>query len=115
MLLGGRVSPAQSLRLVIATFLFSLCAFAEPGWVDPSFGALTGGYATGTVTAAFVQEDGRVLLGGPWSVNFKNVNRLVRLMPDGSLDLSFANACKAKDVALLRDRAMQRRIFPILE
>jgi hypothetical protein len=69
----------------------------QPGSVDLSFNASDLGYGAGdgpvtnALNALAIQADGGVLIGGSLQ-RFNNVqrNNLVRLAPDGSVDLSFA-------------------------
>src|SRR5260370_11254189 len=57
--------------------------------VDASFNP--GGGANGTVFAVAPQSDGKVLIGGDFTVVAGTpINRLARLNRDGSLDTSFA-------------------------
>ncbi|MBL7982013.1 MAG: hypothetical protein JNL52_09410 [Flavobacteriales bacterium] len=69
----------------------------QPGTVDLSFNATDVGYGAGdgpvtnALNALAIQADGGVLIGGNLQ-RFNNVqrNNLVRLSPDGSVDLAFA-------------------------
>ncbi|HTF81323.1 MAG TPA: delta-60 repeat domain-containing protein, partial [Cytophagales bacterium] len=55
------------------------------GSLDETFGLSTG--ANNTINAMFVQEDGRVVIGGSFtSVNGKTMNYVSRLNSEGSLD-----------------------------
>ena len=62
------------------------------GSVDPSWVNLnTNGGFNGTILGAAVQSDGRVLVGGQFTtLNGTAQTNLARLLPDGSLDTSFA-------------------------
>lgn len=58
------------------------------GSLDPSFAA--GTVIDGPVRAILEQPDGRVIIGGAFTqVDGELRNRIARLLPDGSLDLSF--------------------------
>jgi uncharacterized delta-60 repeat protein len=58
------------------------------GSLDPNFNSVAG--ANGGVAAIVVQADGRILIGGAFtSYNGEPRNRVARLNPDGSLDLTF--------------------------
>ena len=60
------------------------------GSLDPTFSANFGSGASGTVYAIAVQNDGRILVGGSFT-NFSgtNINHIVRLNADGSVDTNF--------------------------
>lgn len=67
--------------------LFTLAKYNTDGTLDTSFGSGTGKLALpfyGTVYALAVDDNGRILVGGD---NFEM--SMARLMPDGSLDISF--------------------------
>lgn len=68
-------------------------ARANPdGSIDPSFNAGNGPYSSGNIYAIAVQNDGKILVGGNFT-GFQNiftgVGRIVRLNPDGTLDMTF--------------------------
>lgn len=58
------------------------------GSVDTNFD--TGTSFNGTITALLVQEDGKILVGGAFTIyNGFAINRLIRLNPEGSMDSDF--------------------------
>lgn len=104
-----------SLFTSLAALLFSLLAgwsvttvkAAGPdGNVDPSFGMVEG--ANNTVTAVAVQNDGKVLIGGYFTV-YTNSSRnyIARVNADGTLDSSFnpgsGTNAGVEDIALQND------------
>ncbi|MCL6460272.1 MAG: T9SS sorting signal type C domain-containing protein, partial [Flavobacterium micromati] len=61
----------------------------EDGSSDPTFNPLGAG-ASGTVRAAVVQVDGKIIIAGSFnSYNGVTINRICRIMPDGAIDSSF--------------------------
>jgi uncharacterized delta-60 repeat protein len=90
-----------------------LLSRAQPGTLDPDFNTLDvgNGYGdgpSGTVHDMVVQPDGHILIAGDfYSYDGVPRNRIARLMPDGTLDLSFnpgsgANG-EVNTIALLPD------------
>jgi len=91
---------------LLAIFFMSFClmiaghSHAQDGSLDLSFNTQDAGFqaaygASDHVYAIAVQTDGKILIGGAFlSYNGVPVNKLARLNPDGSLDLSF-NASSA--------------------
>ena len=62
---------------------------------NPGYGA------NGPVYAVTLQSDGRLLVGGDFTMfNGQNINRLVRLNDDGSVDLTFSNVVQGADAAI---------------
>lgn len=58
------------------------------GSIDPTFDTGTG--FNGTVMITAIQPDGKIIAGGDFtSFNGSNINRIIRLNPDGSRDTSF--------------------------
>lgn len=73
--------------------------------VDPTFSVITGGY---TITTLALQSDGKILVGGTFS-DFNgnsNLNGIVRLNPNGSVDESF-------DVSFQHGYSSVSKIFPM--
>ncbi len=67
------------------------------GLPDPGFNTGTG--ANGTVYALAVQPDGRVVIGGDFTmVNNISVSHIARLNTDGSVDLTFTNGVMSDSV-----------------
>lgn len=67
----------------------SLARLTPDGLIDPTF-QTSAGIPYGTVNSMALQADGRVLVGGNFPVfDGDTVNNLVRLMPDGTRDLTF--------------------------
>jgi uncharacterized delta-60 repeat protein len=59
------------------------------GSIDQSFSSGTG-FNAGQVYAITIQNDGKILVGGSFtSYNGTSQNRITRLLPDGSIDVSF--------------------------
>jgi uncharacterized delta-60 repeat protein/uncharacterized repeat protein (TIGR01451 family) len=73
-----------------------LARLNNDGSLDPSFN--TGFGINGNVFAIALQPDGKIVIGGDFtSVNGTSRNRIARLDPDGSLDLSFDPGAGAND------------------
>ena len=83
-----------------AFFIFTICHFLSaqlPGTNDPTFNVYDDGYfgnakglQTGVVNSIVLQPDGKILVGGEFTVyNGIPVNRLMRLNSDGGIDNSF--------------------------
>ena len=69
-------------------FFCSAFTFAQPGSLDLSFDPGTG--ANSSVLATVIQPDGKVLVGGDFTMfNGQSVSRIVRLNTDGSIDNTF--------------------------
>lgn len=85
----SRLYSAVALRLALAGLLLANGAQALAQETDPTFNATT----NDVVRTVAVQADGRILIGG-WFTEVNGVPKpyLARLMPDGSLDGSFAIA-----------------------
>ena len=82
LLIGG------AFTVVSATPRNSIARLNEDGSVDGGFNPVLG--ANGIVYAIVVQADGKAIIGGDFtSVNGTARNRVARLNPDGSVDLSF--------------------------
>jgi uncharacterized delta-60 repeat protein len=81
--------------LLICLVLFSLISQAQPGANDPTFNVADVGNGIGTmfnniVSAAAVQSDGKIVVGGSFTAyNGTIVNHIARLNSDGTLDASF--------------------------
>ena len=93
----AHIGRPQSVKLVGEIFklcwlillVFAQTAYAVDGDLDTAFNPST----NNTVDAIAVQADGRILIGGNFTmVNGATRNRIARLMPDGTLDTSFAIA-----------------------
>jgi uncharacterized delta-60 repeat protein len=80
---------------------FGIARLNADGTVDPNFNSgtgllnlnpLIGGQFYGSVNAITLQQDGKILIGGDFSV-YNNIHRnsLARLNADGTLDTSFPN------------------------
>ncbi len=78
----------KSILLVVVFFLYNVAFAQNAGELDMSFDPGTG---TNTLVEAIaVQDDGKILIGGPFSeYNGTTINGIARLNPDGSLDNSF--------------------------
>src|SRR5690606_39124938 len=78
----------KSFTLFFFFFLFNSFLFAQVGTLDETFNVGTG--ANVEVKAIAVQPDGKILMGGGFTLyNGFSQNRLIRLFPDGSVDESF--------------------------
>lgn len=105
----------QDGRLIVGGDYLSLNGFPvsyltrlnPDGSIDDSFNTGTG--FNGKVYASYLQDDGKIILGGSFtSYNGINVGRLIRLNPDGSYDDSFNTSVGATsgivyDIALQSD------------
>ena len=61
----------------------------EDGSSDPTFNP-SGLGASGTVRAAVLQVDGKIIIAGSFTIyNGVTINRICRIMPDGAVDSSF--------------------------
>src|SRR6476620_3591963 len=81
--------------LIFLLLLASICSFAQPGILDPTFNPDDKGFGigdgiTGTVRTTAVQPDGKVLVAG-WFHAYDGTYRyrIARLKADGTLDTSF--------------------------
>ena len=84
----GRLLMAGDFTSVNAITRNHLARLKPNGLLDPSFDASAG--PNGPIRAMVVQSDGRILLGGIFSVvNHTNRNNIVRLATDGTLDQFF--------------------------
>lgn len=80
-----RLKFVQFLALLVGLVLN---AMAAPGGLDAAFNPGTG--ADGNVQVIAIQPDGKLLLGGAFSIfNGTARSRVTRLNPDGSVDTSF--------------------------
>ncbi|MBI5772005.1 MAG: immunoglobulin domain-containing protein [Verrucomicrobia bacterium] len=87
---GGRVLlvGSNSFTAYAGTSRIALAAVNADGSLDASFDA---GSNNGSVLAAAVQVDGKIVVGGTFtSLNGVTRNRLARLLPTGALDTAFA-------------------------
>lgn len=83
------------------------CSWAGPGDPDPAFlpPPVVGGFPT-RVSALAVQPDGKVLMGGNFSIVWgAERSGIARLNADGSLDTGFAPTNVAPDVTALAVQA----------
>lgn len=83
-----------TLRIACLTFTLLLTGSllrAQPGTIDPSFNPIgLGDGANNTVVAIALQPDGKILIGGFFTMyNSTPRSRIARLNADGSLDMSF--------------------------
>jgi uncharacterized delta-60 repeat protein len=75
------------------------------GSIDESFNTGTG--FNGKVYASYLQDDGKIILGGSFTTyNGINAGRLIRLNPDGSYDESF-NTSIGATTGIIYDIALQ--------
>ncbi len=64
--------------------------FDKDGNLDPQYGLDTGDKFFGRIKTLATQEDGKILVGGDFNFFGDNaLNKIARLNPDGSLDLTF--------------------------
>jgi uncharacterized delta-60 repeat protein len=79
----------RKLLLSFVCLLFSIAPiFAQLLGVDPSF--VIGSSVNGTIRAMHVYPDGRILIAGHFTTyNGTTVGRIVRLMPNGTIDPTF--------------------------
>ena len=97
-LIGGDFSSFDGTSVVRVARLNST------GTLDPAFNPGSG--ANDFLRAIAVQANGKILIGGAFTTyNGTAVNRIARLNPDGSLDLTFLQGTGAND--LLRTIAVQ--------
>ena len=83
--------------ILIASFLFSVVAFAQPGAIDLTFNPGIG--PNGSVRTTSIQSDGKIIIGGNFtSYNGITRNRIARLNTDGTLDTSFNIGTGANNV-----------------
>lgn len=81
-----------------------LCLINPDGTIDPSLNLGSG--FNSTVTSIDIQSDNKILVGGSFSTfNGQNVSNLVRLLTDGTLDLTFnaAGIVSYNDLKYLRE------------
>jgi uncharacterized delta-60 repeat protein len=65
-----------------------LCRLKPDGTIDENFNTGTG--FNGKVYASFIQNDGKIIIGGSFTTYSGTIsNRLIRLNPDGTRDTSF--------------------------
>lgn len=78
--------------ILIASFLFSIVSFAQPGTIDLSFNPGLGINSTSyRVLTTSIQSDGKIIIGGFFN-NFNGIivkNSIARLNTDGTLDTTF--------------------------
>ncbi len=75
------------------------------GSIDETFNSGTG--FNGKVYASYLQSDGKIILGGSFTMyNGINIGRLIRLNPDGSYDSTF-NTTIGATTGIIYDIAMQ--------
>lgn len=87
----GKVLIAGAFNQVNARPHSGIARLNADGSLDDSFNPRVGAFYDVPGYCIGLQEDGRILFGGSFnSVDGLTRNRLVRLMPDGSVDASFA-------------------------
>ncbi len=93
---GGRVAIGGSFATFNGVSTPHIAVLGTNGMLDADFHPGTG--ANGTVYAIALQRDGKLVIGGDFSV-VQNVprSRIARLYPDGSLDLAFDPGAGADD------------------
>ena len=85
---NGKALISGSFTSVNGTVRNRIARLNTDGSLDPSFNLGTG--TDSLIFSVEVQGDGKVLIGGPFTlVNGVSRNRIARLNPDGSLDSSF--------------------------
>jgi uncharacterized delta-60 repeat protein len=78
----------QLLFFKLLFFLITTLSFSQEGTIDASFNIGSG--FNGTVKKMAIQTDGKILVGGQFTVyNGASKNRLLRLNADGTIDNSF--------------------------
>ncbi|MEN9573244.1 MAG: hypothetical protein RL514_1099 [Verrucomicrobiota bacterium] len=93
---GGRIYVAGAFSTFNGVSRPGLVALTAIGTVDPGF--TTGSGVAGKVFVVAVQADGKVLIGGDFTVvNNTNRGRIARLNTDGSLDSTFMAAVVGAD------------------
>jgi len=89
-----------SILFSITTLITSFC-FAQPGTNDATFNTSDVGFNAGngpnsSPESSFLQPDGKIVIVGNFTAyNNTNVNHIVRLQIDGSIDTSFNAAVEA--------------------
>ncbi|SHF90428.1 delta-60 repeat domain-containing protein [Flavobacterium segetis] len=85
----GKLIAGGSFITFNGTVVNRIVRLLATGLIDSSFN--TGSGFDGTVETVLVQNDGKILIGGRFS-NFNGTlyNKIVRLNPDGSLDVTFS-------------------------
>ncbi|MEO7312405.1 MAG: delta-60 repeat domain-containing protein [Chitinophagaceae bacterium] len=93
-----KTSFSYFLRLFLSLFIsiaFVIPAFSQAGSNDATFNSTDQGFgsgdgANGTITAAVIQSDGKIIIAGAFNTyNGTARNYITRLNTDGSLDASF--------------------------
>ncbi len=85
----------KNIFLIIGIFFLLPVAFGQPGTIDATFNPLDSGFwkgngLNGNITASFVQNDGKFIVAGNFSMfNELNVARIARFNADGTLDATF--------------------------
>jgi len=75
--------------LQLLMLALTVCGFAQDGSLDSSFNPPTGA-KNGDVKAASIQSDGKILVGGDFTlINNASSNKLARLNADGTIDVTF--------------------------
>ncbi|HRZ77244.1 MAG TPA: T9SS type A sorting domain-containing protein, partial [Bacteroidales bacterium] len=86
----GRILVGGAFSLAAGQPRTRIARLMPDGSLDTSFNPGSG--ANGGVRSISLQADGKILIGGDFSsYNGVSVNRIARLLPDGSLDPSFLN------------------------
>ncbi|MBP4137235.1 T9SS type A sorting domain-containing protein [Flavobacterium geliluteum] len=75
--------------LLLLILSVTISGFAQDGSLDTSFNQPTGA-RNGDVTAAVLQSDGKIIVGGTFTIlNNLVANKLARLNTDGTIDITF--------------------------
>ena len=93
---GGKLLMAGTGALTLRNgFNYNVVRMNSEGTFDVTYilnGEITNGGSGGYITCLAQQQDGKVLIGGPfYNIGSDNYNGLARLNLDGSLDKSFQN------------------------
>lgn len=86
----GKILVGGSLSKYNGQTIGKIIRLNSNGTADATFNSGTG-FSGGTVRSIVAQSNGRILVGGSFSGNYKgtSVKRMVRLLPDGTYDTSF--------------------------
>ena len=86
----GKILVGGSLSKYNGQTIGKIIRLNSNGTSDATFNSGTG-FSGGTVRSIVLQSNGRILVGGSFSGNYKgtSVKRMVRLLPDGTYDASF--------------------------
>jgi uncharacterized delta-60 repeat protein len=94
-----KIQPNDGKMIIVGRFLSingmpanNIARLNPDGSIDTDFMAKVGNGANASIKSLEIQKNGGILLGGDFAF-FNNVlvNRLVRLKPDGTIDLDFTN------------------------